>query len=75
MRLLDTSGVTVEGNNVVAARRFGVGILDSPAENFTGDKSVALLGWQKTGGGITIAHETPGPFHLLAVIRQVSVND
>lgn len=74
VRLLESSGCDIQGQPI-PFRRFGTGILDQAVERFTGDKRIELLGWQRTGGSITIRQTQPLPMHVIAVIRKVSIND
>lgn len=74
VRLLASSGCDIQGQPI-PFRRFGAGILDQAVQPFTGDKRIELLGWQRTGGSITIRQTQPLPMHVLSVIRKVSVND
>jgi len=74
VRLLESSGCEIEGQTI-PFRRFGAGILDQAVQPFTGDKRIELLGWQRTGGSITIRQTQPLPMHVLSVIRKVTIND
>jgi hypothetical protein len=74
VRLLESSGCDIQGQPI-PFRRFGAGVLDQPVQPFTGDKRIELLGWQRTGGSVTIRQTQPLPMHVLAVIRKISVND
>lgn len=74
VRLLNSSGCDIQGQPI-PFRRFGVGVLDQAVQPFTGDKRIELLGWERSGGSITIRQTQPLPMHVVAVIRRVSVND
>lgn len=74
VRLLGTSGCDIQGQTI-PFRRFGSGVLDQSVQPFTGDKRVELLGWERSGGSITIRQTQPLPMHIVAVIRKVTVND
>jgi hypothetical protein len=70
--VLDTVGVKVNGDEV-ELRRLDGEILDQPVSPFTGVLDLMTLGWEKTNN-ITFEQPLPLPFHLLAVIREFSVN-
>lgn len=74
VRLLETSGLVI-GTERVPFRKFGDDLLDEPITPFTGDKRVERLGWERTGGAVTLKQDQPLPFHVLAVIRKVGIND
>jgi hypothetical protein len=74
VRLLNSSGCDIQGQPI-PFRRFGAGVLDQAVQSFTGDKRIELLGWERSGGSITIRQTQPLPMHIVAVIRKVSVND
>jgi hypothetical protein len=74
VRLLNSSGCDIQGQPI-PFRRFGSGVLDQAVQPFTGDKRIELLGWERSGGSITIRQTQPLPMHVVAVIRKVTVND
>lgn len=81
VRLLETVGCAIgnpskpEEAEVVPFRQFGLGILDQAVPPFTGDKKINKLGWDQTTGSIFISQPQPLPFHVLSVVRRVTVND
>lgn len=73
VRLHKTLGGMVNGE-VLPFRKFGAGILDQPLVPFTGDKTVTLLGWDRTTD-IEIIQDQPLPMQVLAAFYKVSVGD
>lgn len=75
LRLLETVGATVNGQPL-AFRHFSPGVMGingpKPIEPFTGDMSYPIIGTDNTE--ITIEQIDPLPFHLLAVIRSLTIN-
>lgn len=53
------------------------GVLDSPIQPFTGDKTVRALGWTRSGTEPLwrIAQDTPLPCTVLSVHTEIKVND
>ena len=74
VRFQDTTGCKINGS-VVPFRNFTAGNLNSPAPLFTGDFRVENLGWERGTANLIIEHDQPLPFHLLAVIKKLQVND
>lgn len=71
VRLLNSIGLTINGDPV-PFRHYGKKILDQPPELFTGDIDWQLSGWDNNE--ILIEQRQPLPFHLLAIIRTITVN-
>lgn len=74
VRMHNTIGCTVNGDQALPGRINGPAQLDKAPELFTGDKFVSQLGWQKGKSDIVISQDDPFPFHLLATIRSLTVN-
>lgn len=74
IRVLDTLGVTVNGSLTIPGRNFGPDVLDAAPELYSGDKAASVLGWQRGKAEVTISQDGPFPFHLLAVIRSITIN-
>lgn len=74
VRLYRTIGCTVNGQEVAAGRVIGPDQLDNIPEIFTGDEDVSTIGWANGVSEITISQNAPLPFHLLAVIREITIN-
>jgi hypothetical protein len=74
VRLNNTIGCVVNGEEIAPGRITGPDQLDTAPELFTGDKPVSNLGWAQGDAPVTISQSAPFPFHLLAVIRSVTVN-
>lgn len=79
LRFLDTIGAKVKGeggiNQTVAFRQLGSETLDKAPELFSGDKRIENLGWERGKASIEITQELPYPFHLLCVIKKITIND
>ena len=56
-------------------RRFGEGVLDSAPPIFTGDLRVENLGRERGRADVVISQPQPLPFHVLCVIKKLTVND
>ena len=74
VRLLDTSSCKINGD-VVPFRQFGSELLDQPIPEFDGLKGMGILGWDTGGNVTTITQDEPLPWHILSVIRKLTVND
>lgn len=73
IRLLDTTRCVVQGQPI-PFRHFGTNVLDRAPELFTGDVDISDWGWDETAE-ITIEQDQPYPWHVLALIRQFTVNN
>lgn len=73
-RLYRTMGCTVNGQEIAAGRTIGPDQFDTYPAPFTGDKDVSTIGWAKGVAEITISQNDPLPFHLLAIIREITIN-
>lgn len=75
VRCYNTAGVSI--NDVqVPTRAFGQAVLDMPVELVTGDIDLSSVGWdQSIGGRVRIGQNLPLPWQILAVIREVTVNN
>jgi hypothetical protein len=75
LRLLDTVGGTVNGQEI-PTRRLGPGVLGSPPIVTSGLVRLnANLGWERGESELLITQPLPLPFHLLQIIRKLTVND
>ncbi|TWC50119.1 hypothetical protein FBY04_12012 [Pseudomonas sp. SJZ080] len=74
LRFLETIGCVVNGQPI-AFRVLGENVLNQPAQPFTGDHRLENLGWDRGQASITIEQNQPLPFHLLCVIKKMSIND
>lgn len=75
LRVWRTIGATVNGTEVLPGRIVGPDQLDRAPEPFTGDKGTSSLGWGKGKSDIVISQDGPFPFHLLSVIRTITINE
>ena len=80
-RLEGTSALRVDtgsGYRDVPFKQLGAaGVLDSPIQPYTGDKTVRALGWTRSGTTPLwrIAQDTPLPCTVLSVHTEIKVND
>lgn len=74
LRFLETTGCKVNGQTI-AFRNLGQNVLDAPPELFTGDHRLENLGWERGKASIEITQDQPLPFHLLCVIKKMTIND
>lgn len=80
LRFINTIGCEVRGEGgkvlqTVAFRALGADVLDQPPEPFSGDKRIENLGWERGKASVEIVQELPYPFHLLSVIKKMTIND
>ena len=74
-RFYNTVGATINGTQI-PTRAFGAAILNKNVDLFTGDLDLTQTGWDVNAGGrVRIGQSLPLPWQLLAVIREVSVNN
>lgn len=74
IRVHNTIGVLVGGEQVIPGRITGPSQLDYAPTLYTGDKGCTLTGWEKGDSPVVITQDAPFPFHLLATIRTLTVN-
>lgn len=74
LRVKDTIGASVNGREVIFAE-FGEHLLDQPIPPYSGNKRVELLGYERGESELIITQPQAQPFHLLAVVRRMEVND
>ncbi|MGH8381747.1 hypothetical protein [Pseudomonas sp.] len=74
LRFLETTGCKVNGQTI-AFRNLGANTLDQPPPLFSGDHRLENLGWERGQASIEITQEQPLPFHLLCVIKKITIND
>jgi len=73
LRFLETTRCLVD-DQVIAFREFGPDVLDQPPMPFTGDKDISEFGWDTTSE-FSIRQDQPYQWHVLAIIRQFTVNN
>ena len=71
--LADTIGTKIN-SKVVPFRQFGANLLDKSPQEFSGFKRMGLTQWSRGDEEITISQDEPYPFHVLAVVRKLTVN-
>jgi hypothetical protein len=71
--LMETIGAKINGDEI-AFRAFGPDLLDIAPEIFSGFKRAGLTEWSRGDTAITITQDEPYPFHLLAVVRKITIN-
>ena len=74
LRVLNTTGVTVGGDDVESGRINGPAQLDYPPQLFTGDIDATTIGWSRGDPETIIEQAYPFPFHILAVVRSITIN-
>lgn len=74
IRVLDTQAAVVNGKPV-QFRQFDTQVLDMPPPKVTGDYRVLTLSDQVYTTQQLIEQPYPAPFHLLDVIRKITIND
>ncbi|UVL22391.1 hypothetical protein [Pseudomonas donghuensis] len=74
LRFLETTGCKVNGQTI-AFRNLGANTLDQPPPLFSGDHRLENLGWERGQASIEITQDQPLPFHLLCVIKKITIND
>lgn len=74
LRFLETTGCKVDGQTI-AFRNLGENILDQAPPLFTGDHRLESLNWERGRASIEITQDQPLPFHLLCVIKKLTMND
>ena len=78
LRFLDTIGCKVKGKGLaqtISFRNLGEKVLDQPPANFIGVKRIENLGWERGEASLEIMQDQPLPFHLLNVIKKITIND
>ena len=78
LRFLDTIGCKVQGKGLaqtISFRNLGENVLDQPPANFIGVKRIESLGWERGEASLEIMQDQPLPFHLLNVIKKITIND
>ncbi len=73
IRVFNTLGAVINDEEVIPGRITGPAQLDQPPELFSGDKRGSTIGWNAETE-VSITQAAPYPFHLLAIIRSVTVN-
>lgn len=71
--LMETVGCKINDEEL-AFREFGEDVLDFAPDLFSGFKRGGLTEWSRGNETITIKQDMPYPFHLLAVVRKLTVN-
>ena len=74
LRVINTLGATINGGLVIPGRTIGPDLLDKPPELFSGIKYESGYGWEKGETSTVISQDAPFPFHILSVVRSITVN-
>lgn len=74
LRVLNTGALYVNGQAIEFKRRFGPDLLDLPPGTFTGDVRETTLSDSIYQTEQVITQPLPAPFHLLDVIRKMTIN-
>lgn len=79
LRFLNTTGCKVKGSGgyeqTISFRNLGEDVLDQPPPNFSGVRRLENLGWERGEAQLEIIQDQPLPFHLLSVIKKMTIND
>lgn len=78
LRFLNTTGCKVKGQGLdqtISFRNLGENVLDQPPPNFSGVRRLENLGWERGEAQLEIIQDQPLPFHLLCVIKKMTIND
>lgn len=79
LRFLNTTGCRVQGaggyEQIISFRNLGENVLDQPAPLYSGVKRLENLGWERGEASIEVIQDQPLPFHLLSVIKKMTIND
>ncbi|SEB73264.1 hypothetical protein SAMN05216178_2045 [Pseudomonas saponiphila] len=74
LRFLETIGCKIN-DQPIAFRDLGSNTLDKPPAPFTGVHRMENLGWERGEASLVIEQDQPLPFHLLNVIKKMTIND
>lgn len=74
VRVKDTAALLCNGQEFLP-KGFGSSLLDASTPAYTGLKRVENLDFERGVSDITFTQSRPFPFHILAVIRKLTVND
>lgn len=55
-------------------RHLGDDVLDLPPEVLSGFESIGMLGWMRGDSPLTLIQDQPYPFHVLSIVRKLTVN-
>lgn len=79
LRFLETTGCKISGSGIstqtIGFRNLGEDVLDHAPDLFTGVKRIENLGWERGGASLEIIQDQPLPFHLLNVVKKITIND
>lgn len=74
LRVLETRAIRFNDEMVINRKADGSPVFNEPMPVQTGDFKVTKLGVDRNGPRAIISQGTPSPWHVLAVIRTISVN-
>jgi len=74
LRLLSSVGGAINGQRISARILDQPAVLDRPMPSVTGVVRIESLGWDRGDAPLVIEQPDPLPFHLLQLIRKVTVN-
>lgn len=78
IRFFETTGCKIKGqalDQTIGFRNLGSDVLDQPPPLFTGEKRLENLGWDRGSAQLEIIQDQPLPFHVLCVIKKMSISD
>ena len=73
LRFLETIGGRINGQ-IIPTRTLDTATLDAAPETTIGLERMETLGWDRGEAELVIEQDAPLPFHLLNVVRKVTVN-
>jgi len=72
---VDTGDLNPEYKEIeIPFRQFGENVLDMPPEIVSDFDTIGVLGWQRGDSPLTLIQDQPYPFHVLAIVRKLTVN-
>lgn len=74
LRMNNTISTTINGDEAIPGRIIGPDQLNMPPVLYTGDISRSGIGWSKGQPETVISQAHPFPFHVLAIIRTITIN-
>jgi hypothetical protein len=75
VKLYKTIGCTLNGDEIALNRSIAPSLIDAAPVLFSGDARESRLGWSNSDNEITIGQANPFPFHVLSIVRNISVNE
>lgn len=74
LRMINTISTTINGDEAIPGRIIGPDQLNLPPSLYTGDIKSSGVGWSNGSPETVISQAHPFPFHVLAIIRTITIN-